>query len=128
MKYLVAYDWPGNIRELDNEVKKLVLLAGDDHEIGPAMLSNKLLASEPTKPPESDDVARGDGHNDPVFDDRYSLYDYLASHEKRFIVRALRDRKGIKKHAASLLRIPESTLRLKIKQYGIDLNNLDAVN
>jgi DNA-binding NtrC family response regulator len=38
------------------------------------------------------------------------------------------ERNGVKKHAAALLNIPESTLRLKIKQYGIDLDNLDTVH
>ena len=56
-----------------------------------------------------------------VFDENYSLYDYLSHHERRFIIKALKEKNGVKKHAADLLNIPESTLRLKIKQYGIDL-------
>jgi DNA-binding NtrC family response regulator len=39
----------------------------------------------------------------------------------------LQQQGGVKKHAAAMLNIPESTLRLKIKQYGIDLSKLDAV-
>ncbi len=45
-----------------------------------------------------------------------------------FIVMALRERKGVKKHAAAALNIPESTLRLKIKQYDINVDHLDSVN
>ena len=56
------------------------------------------------------------------------LAEALAEYEKRFIIRALRDQSGIKKHAAASLNIPESTLRLKIKQYNIDLNNLNTVH
>jgi DNA-binding NtrC family response regulator len=62
------------------------------------------------------------------FSQQYSLYDYLAGFERRFIIKALRERKGVKKHAAAMLNIPESTLRLKIKEYKIDLNRLDTVN
>jgi Nif-specific regulatory protein len=124
MQALVAYSWPGNVRELDNEIKKLTLLAGDSDLIPTEVLSDKIT-SKPS-------VARGNGSGmamDPaVFDQDYSLYDYLASHERRFIIQALRERKGVKKHAAAMLNIPESTLRLKIKEYGIDLNRLDAVN
>ncbi|MBD3402154.1 tetratricopeptide repeat protein [candidate division GN15 bacterium] len=126
MKHLVAYDWPGNVRELDNEIKKLILLAGDADEITTDILSAKILAagegvaidptSEIVRPP--DDVE---------FTEEYSLYDYLAEHERRFIIQALREQKGVKKHAAALLKIPESTLRLKIKQYDIDLNHLDPI-
>jgi DNA-binding NtrC family response regulator len=63
-----------------------------------------------------------------TFGQAYSLYDYLAFWEKKFIVQALREQNGVKKHAAAQLNIPESTLRLKIKQYDIDLNRLDSVN
>jgi DNA-binding NtrC family response regulator len=73
-------------------------------------------------------MAVADASDQMVFDGSYSLYDFLAAHEKRFIVKALRERKGVKKHAAALLNIPESTLRLKIKEYGIDLSRLDAIN
>lgn len=130
MKYLVAYDWPGNVRELDNEIKKLVLLAGDNDEIGTDILSGKIL-SEPLIDSVTDSSAAGS--NDPAdesieFNEQYTLYDHLAVQEKRFIVQALKERKAVKKHAAMLLNIPESTLRLKIKQYGIDLGNLDTLN
>ncbi|MBD3258648.1 tetratricopeptide repeat protein, partial [candidate division GN15 bacterium] len=123
---LVAYDWPGNIRELENEVKKLVLLTGDREEIGPELLSSKISPS--TAPISVEPAAAMPRSDDVVFDGSYSLYDYLASHEKRFIIKALRERKGVKKHAAAMLNIPESTLRLKIKEYQIDLNRLDSIN
>jgi DNA-binding NtrC family response regulator len=58
---------------------------------------------------------------DLTFSSDYSLYDYLDEHKKQFITRALRETGGVKKHAAALLNIPESTLRLKIKQYNIDM-------
>ncbi len=130
MKLLVAFDWPGNVRELDNEIKKLVLLAGDENEIIPEIVSRKLIAA--TGDSHSD--GNGSGLTIPSatgqvdFDQSYGLYDYLADHEKVFIVRALRERNGVKKHAAALLSIPESTLRLKIKQYNIDLNRLDQIH
>jgi transcriptional regulator with GAF, ATPase, and Fis domain len=125
LKHLVAYDWPGNVRELDNEVKKLVLLAGTNDLIEADVLSSKVLSSKAgsTAPamgmPNSEEIE---------FNQQYSLYDYLAGFERRFIVKALRERNGVKKHAAAMLNIPESTLRLKIKEYKIDLNRLDAVN
>ncbi|MCK4301564.1 MAG: hypothetical protein KAW91_02260, partial [candidate division Zixibacteria bacterium] len=130
MKLLVAFDWPGNVRELDNEIKKLVLLAGDNDEIKPEIVSRKLIAAT------GDDHGNGNGSGLAIpavtgqveFDQSYGLYDYLADHEKVFIIRALREKSGVKKHAAALLSIPESTLRLKIKQYDIDLNHLDQIH
>ena len=126
LKYLVAYNWPGNIRELDNEIKKLVLLAGTNPVIEANLLSAKVLTDHRPKGMESDQIQAWTQSLE--FSSGYSLYDYLASHERQFIVKALRERNGVKKHAAAMLNIPESTLRLKIKEYNIDLDRLDAVH
>ena len=123
MRLLLAYDWPGNVRELENEIKKLVLLAGERPVIGMDLMSAKFRGIEANQT-----EAIGVDPADVEFNENYSLYDYLAEHEKQFIIRALREKRGIKKHAAALLNIPESTLRLKIKQYNIDPKHLDAVN
>ncbi|MDX9857095.1 MAG: sigma 54-interacting transcriptional regulator [candidate division Zixibacteria bacterium] len=127
MKCLVAYDWPGNVRELDNEIKKLILLTGDAEEISSDTLSSKIAAALDADQIESapDIMPVSTGIE---FTEEYSLYDYLAEHERQFIIKALRDQKGVKKHAAALLKIPESTLRLKIKQYNIDLNQIDSIH
>ncbi len=121
MKMLLAYDWPGNVRELENEVKKLALLAGDRRTIASDMVSGKLKGIADHVVGETTIV----NADDVEFTQSYSLYDYLAEHEKQFIIRALREKGGVKKHAAALLNIPESTLRLKIKQYNIDTARLD---
>jgi transcriptional regulator with PAS, ATPase and Fis domain len=125
MRSLVVYDWPGNVRELENEIKKLVLLAGESEEISLDVLSAKIVGSSksvaavPIPEEASEEV---------IFGENYSLYDYLAFWEKRFILKSLKDNRGVKKHAAAALNIPESTLRLKIKQYDIDMDRLDTVN
>ena len=128
IKALVSYEWPGNVRELENEIKKSILLVGDRSEIDLDVLSSKIAS--PYLAEYSADTV---GHSvavaaDMTFSRQYSLYDFLATHERQFIIRALKEKGGIKKHAAAALNIPESTLRLKIKQYNIDLNHLDAVN
>ena len=124
MRALVAYDWPGNVRELENEMKKLVLLAGETDEIRRDLLSGKITGSVSAVPV----TGPAQAEESVTFGQAYSLYDYLAFWEKKFIVQALREQNGVKKHAAAQLNIPESTLRLKIKQYDIDLNRLDTVN
>jgi transcriptional regulator with GAF, ATPase, and Fis domain len=117
---LVAYDWPGNVRELENEVKKLILLSGDNAEINIELVSEKIC-SQPKPSDGISDSAVATASIDAIeFNDRYGLYDYLAGHERVFIEKALAAKRGIKKHAAAFLSIPESTLRLKIKQYDID--------
>lgn len=123
MKMMVAFDWPGNVRELENEVKKLVLLSGESSLVDTSFLSGKII-----KASGNGDGRELDINTDIDFDDKFSLYDYLAEYEKRFIVKALCDQNGVKKHAAAFLNIPESTLRLKIKQYNIDSAGANSVH
>jgi transcriptional regulator with GAF, ATPase, and Fis domain len=121
MKLLINFNWPGNVRELENEIKKLTLLAGEKGIVEKELISGKI--HEYGAGDSSEDLNISTNVN---FDDKFSLYDYLAEYEKRFIIKALREQGGVKKHAARYLNIPESTLRLKIKQYSIDLNDLSA--
>ncbi|MEZ5360175.1 MAG: sigma 54-interacting transcriptional regulator [Candidatus Zixiibacteriota bacterium] len=119
MKFLIDYEWPGNVRELENEVKKLVLLANNDGPITPALLSSRILGEN------GQDVTSDLDETAFYSKEGFSLYEYLAEFEKRFIVKALKEQRGVKKRAADSLKIPESTLRLKLKQYDIDPKRLD---
>jgi len=97
------------------------LLSGESGIIDLPLLSGKIISAQKGEARDGFEL-----NTDVSFNDRFTLYDYLAEYEKRFILKALREQGGIKKHAASILNIPESTLRLKIKQYNIDLENLGA--
>ena len=112
VRVLCNYDWPGNVRELENEIRKLILLAGAEGTIGPERLAQKLLETCDTL---------GQPGTAPALPERFSLYVHMAQLERRFIAHALAESDGIKKHAAARLGMPESTLRLKMKQYDLDV-------
>lgn len=110
IRVLSAYDWPGNVRELENEIRKMALLTEPGATIGPEKLSRKFT-SHSHSPNEI---------GNPAMPERFSLYDHIAQIERHYIVQALNEAGGVKKHAATRLGIPESTLRLKMRQYSLD--------
>ncbi|MGB2769699.1 MAG: sigma 54-interacting transcriptional regulator [Candidatus Zixiibacteriota bacterium] len=98
---LAAYDWPGNIRELENEVKRMVAIKNGEAIVAADILAEKLGMEEE------------EGAKD------LSLYERVAGWERQFILKALVESNWVKKAAAGALRIPESSLRFKIKQHKI---------
>lgn len=101
---LRQYQWPGNIRELDNVMQRaLIIHAGN--VIAPADL---LFEAEPMKM-ASMQVASMIAAEDPE-----SLGNDLKDHERRLILGALAEGRGSRKYAAEKLGISPRTLRYKI--------------
>lgn len=100
MKIMMKYDWPGNIRELQNVCERLQILA-DGHTIVPQDLPEHIL--NPEQKVTTDD-----------YDPTITLYDL----EKRFILKALNYFEGNKTQAAHALGITIKTLYNKLHEYG----------
>jgi len=101
MELFSSYDWPGNIRELENEVKRLVAIKDGETVVATDLLTEKL------------------GMKEEAGSQNLSLYERVATWERQFILKALIESNWVKKTAASSLHIPESSLRFKIKQLKI---------
>jgi len=100
---LQSYDWPGNIRELQNVIERAVIIADSDT----LAVDERWLARRPPKPLAS--------ASPPVAT--------LATHEKDAIEAALAKSKGRVSGpfgAAARLGVPASTLESKIKAQKID--------
>jgi transcriptional regulator with PAS, ATPase and Fis domain len=100
MKFLVRYDWPGNIRELQNVCERLQILA-DGHTIMTGDLPENVI--NPESKIMSDD-----------YDPTITLYNL----EKAYIIKALNHFEGNKTQAANALGITIKTLYNKLHEYG----------
>lgn len=111
LKKLLEYSWPGNIRELKNEIERAVLLSGDDSEIGASLLSEDLREA-------SGSIYSGsEGEQTPVAG---SLKEAVLSLEKKMIEDALAKTGGNKSEAARVLGVSRSNLIAKAQSFGLD--------
>ena len=98
MRRILAYDWPGNIRELENAIERAVALgSGPILHVGD--LPSNLQYASSQKPADTDELVP------------------LEILERRAIFRALQETSGDKLAAARLLGIGKTTLYRKLKQY-----------
>jgi len=107
LEALMRFDWPGNIRELENEIERALTLAGDDGEIKPACLSEKIVG------PKAPDLETGDG--------ALKLKEAVEKMEQRMVTRALDAAKGNRSRAARALGITRQGLLNKINRYQISI-------
>ena len=106
----VRYGWPGNIRELENLIERLVLMAGGDTIVLadiPAEL--KLAASAPQ-------VSGTDGLEKPFKD---VMKSHMEDVEKQAIVRCLEECGGNVTKAAQRLGLSRKGLQLKMIKYNL---------
>ncbi len=108
---LLAYPFPGNVRELENAIERAVILA-EGEEIALENLPEKLWST----PVRSSSLA-GTGV-DPSRD--LSLKRAMLALEESFIRAALKRTHGNRTRAAEVLEISHRALLYKIKEYGID--------
>jgi DNA-binding NtrC family response regulator len=109
MEALAAHDWPGNVQELREAVRRAAELA-EGPTIGPIVVRSVLgrpLASRGSR-----------RRRVPVV--RIAVGDSLAEVERRLIQKTLEFARGNKKKTAELLKLSLKTIYNKIKEYGLE--------
>jgi two-component system response regulator AtoC len=107
MEGLLKYPWPGNIRELENLLERVVVLA-EGAEIEAADLPEDILHPSPDRAPVA------------ISDHDLSVKRHSAELERVLIRRALERTGGNKTQAAELLDLSPRALRYKIQDYGLE--------
>lgn len=105
---LRRYPWPGNIRELENEVERLVHLCPDGHAIDSTMLTERLVAARHPDHMSSPDEAQS-----------LLLSRHVEATERRIIALALDQAGGSQRKATELLGISRNGLTQKMKRLGL---------
>ncbi len=106
--FLQAYDWPGNLRELQNEVTRMLIFA-QDAVLDADLISRHILQAAPLEPGPNTAPIALDG----------SLRDRVEAMEKRIIRETLTRLKWNKSRAADELGLSRVGLRAKLDRYGI---------
>ncbi|MCC7415502.1 MAG: sigma 54-interacting transcriptional regulator [Acidobacteria bacterium] len=113
MEHLLLAPWPGNVRQLLNEIRRMVALAEPDATLAPSDISSEIRASLPTfSRPDPDGT-----HLDVPL--RHKLAPTLARVEREMITLALHDSRGRLDAAARALGISRKGLYLKRQRLGL---------
>ena len=122
IRLLEIYDWPGNIRELENAIERAAALC--DQVIRPEDLPERVRnfsqAGLAAHSPASAQAREAEQQRD---EDLLSL----AEVEGRHIFRVLARTGGNKQAAARVLGIDRTTLQRKIERYNLDQNGSESV-
>lgn len=122
---MMAYDWPGNIRELRNALEQaFVTTSGafiNDIKMGPQQevhLSAEAVQPQEIKPPGRKPMPPG--YDEASESDRVSLKDALQKYESQIIKEAMEAHQTTRR-AAAALGVSQATIWRKAKQYDITI-------
>lgn len=101
IKYLLRYEWPGNIRELSNVIERAVNIIDNEKLITPEHLPQKILGDDFKK-------------------EIKSLQEILEDAEKNAIIESLRASNGNRTKAAKLLNVSRSTFYEKMMKFNLE--------
>jgi len=112
MERLLLYRWPGNVRQLQHEVQRIVALAEPDSTLLPHMISEEILGALPLLRPIPSGREMAVSLNE-------KLPSAIARIECELIKVALRDNRGKVDAAAKALGISRKGLYLKRQRLGL---------
>ncbi|MGH9943938.1 MAG: sigma 54-interacting transcriptional regulator, partial [Pyrinomonadaceae bacterium] len=122
VELLMVHDWPGNVRQICNEIQRVVARSEDGTLITPEQLSPELKrTASPLTSPAAPHAANQAGSPGVVqiASQHTSLADAMAELERRMITEALRKHNGNISRAARELGLTRRGLYLKLERYSL---------
>jgi DNA-binding NtrC family response regulator len=117
MELLVSYDWPGNIRELENAIERACVSSCGD-VVQPEELPTEIVRPASRKTPGRIDWSR------PLPEILAELKDRI---ERRYLRRALKRSRGNIEHCARLCSLSRRSVSDKLAKYRIDKSDFKDV-
>jgi two-component system, NtrC family, response regulator HupR/HoxA len=113
LEKLMAFEFPGNVRELDNEIRRMVALTRDGEYLTTQTMSPALLTAAPRKQSRRARLAP----------EGATLKDQVEGLEKHIVSEALVRHRWNQSRAAGELGLSRVGLANKIRRYGLDRAN-----
>jgi two-component system, NtrC family, response regulator PilR len=110
---LSEYDWPGNVRQLENAIERAVAMESNDvlNVSVPGEKSKIRAATENGAAPSADSIS--------VSSEGLDMEAYVADMERAILLSALKQSGGVQTRAAELLKISYRSFRHLAKKYNI---------
>ncbi|HEY8269298.1 MAG TPA: sigma-54 dependent transcriptional regulator [Pseudobdellovibrionaceae bacterium] len=119
MEILKKYDYPGNVRELENLIERTVALEGGAM-ILPESLPPMVNTTSGRKMASSNEIEIGE--------DGVDLDKVMGQIEKELLIKAIHSGGGVKKRAAKLLHISFRSMRYRIEKYNLGIVGDDELS
>ncbi len=119
MEALLRYDWPGNIRQLRNEMERVMVFVGNEPN---PLVDMQDLSPSVTVVQAEQEVENLDVLAEQILYGGFSLDEMLSETEKMLIERVLHETKGHVTAAADTLGLTRQGLYKKMKRLGIEVS------
>jgi putative PEP-CTERM system response regulator len=114
LELMMQYEWPGNIRELENLIERVI-----------ALTSNEYIQLEEL-PLSFKNIPKINGLKESVLDGKVSFSQAEEEFEREVILDALKRTNYIQSHAAEILGVSRRILKYKMDKLGINQNKVKA--
>ncbi|MCB0322053.1 MAG: sigma 54-interacting transcriptional regulator [Bdellovibrionales bacterium] len=123
---LSSYTYPGNVRELENIIERALVLGG--HAILPEHLPEEVLSASRQHHSSIGKNGAATAEETEIVLLPVNLEAILERMERDYLLKALDQSNGVKKHAAELLGLNFRSFRYRLKKYGLSDNSADEVS